>query len=161
MRFFAVLVLVMLPVQLAALSCAPWQVEDAFTRANDSDAGFTVVYGTLTFDTQRLPPPNLDQRGLSSADTNIPAAISGKSLTRWGFRRAFTSPVNLTVSCVGPWCAGARSQAPTLAFLEHVEGQYVLRAQPCASMVFQNPTRAQLRRVRTCFSGGTCAPARR
>ena len=147
-----------MPVQVAALSCMPWTVDDAVRRADESAQSYIVVHGVLQFNEKRLPVVDVAKQHKTPTSTRIAAKIKGTSLTSSGFSRPTDVALDLVVSCAGAWCAGVASGRPTLAFLETAGDSYVLRAALCSPMMFQNPSAEQLEAARACFSGGTCAP---
>lgn len=144
--------------QAAALSCLPYEFENAWTDAESSESAFVVVHGTLQFDAARLPQVDWERQQDTPPSTRIEARLTGQSLTRAGFSRPFDRPVILEIACYGPWCATASDGAETLAFVEQTPEGWMLRTNPCGGFVFQSPDEAFLKRARACMNGADCAP---
>ncbi|QFS81319.1 hypothetical protein FIU97_00545 [Roseivivax sp. THAF40] len=141
-----------------ALSCMPADLARDYQQAQEDEAAWIVVTGKLTFDTSQLPDTDLSQQQEAPPETDIPAQISGGSLGKDGFTRAFTRDITLRVLCLGPWCGGAESGSDVLAFLKQEGDDYVAMASPCPGMIYYNPTPEMLATVTSCFNGGECTP---
>ncbi|MEP4195177.1 MAG: hypothetical protein ABJL99_06000 [Aliishimia sp.] len=156
MKLIVFLLALLAPIQAAALSCAPWYVENAFAHARDSEAAYVVVEGTLTFPVDELPKTDWENQAATPPQTQIKARLRGYSLSQDGFAEPFNAPVTLIVKCAGPWCSEPKP-GDALAFLKRVDTGYELVSRPCGGFVFAQPTQEILSKVETCFSGGDCA----
>lgn len=136
-----------------ALSCLRPDVTRAFAQAQESEEKYIVLSGILVFDAARLPKAVVNN---SPPVTRIPARMTGRALTRTGFDFDFDRDVTLEVLCFGPWCGGAGSDVSYLAFLRQEEAGYVVSADPCASLMFQDPGQDVLETVAACFKAGRC-----
>lgn len=136
-----------------ALSCLRPDVTRAFAQAQEAEENYIAVSGALVFDAGTLPKAAGND---SPPVTRIPARMTGRALTKTGFDFDFDRDVTLEVLCFGPWCGGAGSDVSYLAFLRQEEAGYVVSADPCASLMFQEPPQEMLDRVAACFEAGRC-----
>ncbi|MBZ8118128.1 hypothetical protein KUD11_05655 [Roseovarius sp. LXJ103] len=143
--------------QAAALSCMAPDVAATYLRADAAQGAYVVVNGKIIFDEKRLPATDWENQRDTPTQTPIPAQMVGKSLGPGGFETPFDRAITLNVLCTGPWCAGARSGAAVLAFVERSEAGYTVTLGPCGGDVFA-PTPEVLSTVQRCFEGGACAP---
>ncbi len=139
--------------QAAALSCMVPDVTAAYRTAQAAAKRHLVVLGTLHFDQARLPRANGNE---SPPRTPIAARLTGQALTESGFDFAFDRPITLEVLCWGPWCGGAGSGTRYLAFLREGAEGHVLSADPCGTMLFQDPSGQALETVARCVREGRC-----
>ena len=153
MRWLAFLALV--PAQAAALSCLPWQVEDAFIEARQSPDRYVIVEGMLRFDPADLPEVDWSQQQDVPPETRIDARLEGETLAGTGFDR----DVTLVVQCFGPWCPRPAPDTRHLAFVRETEEGFELRTDPCGGMIFAGPDAELRARVETCAEGGPCTPS--
>ncbi|THH35385.1 hypothetical protein E4Z66_16350 [Aliishimia ponticola] len=154
-----VLLLALLPMQVAALSCLPWSVEDAFLKAKDSPDSYRVLHGVMQFDGSALPQVDWNKQQNVPPETTIPARFSGHLLSRSG-TMPFEGDLRIVVRCAGPWCARLTPGAEYLLFARSVGGGQEVLADPCATMAFVQPDAGLLRRVQSCLSGGSCVSKR-
>lgn len=138
-----------------SLSCLRPDVARSYKQAAEAEESYLVVHGTLTFDETELPEAVGNE---SPPGTRIRAQMAGKALSQSGFDHPFDRQITLDVRCFGPWCGGAASGIPYLAFVERGEDGYTLTVDPCGSLGFPEPTEDMLRQVKTCFDGGKCGP---
>lgn len=157
-RALGLAVLVMAGGPALALSCLRPDVARTYSQAAASETSYIVVVGELTFDERRLPRGDGAQQDRRNAV--IPARMDGVSLSKAGFTTPFSRTITLEVACFGPWCGGAKSGVPYLAFLEKRGGRYVLVADPCGSSAFAKPTKAQVQQVERCAGGLDCGPVK-
>ena len=150
-----------LPVQTLALSCLPWQLEDAYAEADSSPHSYVVVSGTLFFSADDLPLVDWDQPQNVPAETRIDARVVGTALFPGNRTEPFNRPVTLVVECAGPWCPQPAANADYLTFLEQSDAGYVLTVGACGGMAFQAPDADLLVRLRSCLAGGECKGAER
>lgn len=155
MRALAILLMLLLPMQAAALSCLRPSVARTYIKAAAADETYIIASGRLTFDQGSLP-----KGGNNDAPrmTHIPARLVGKSMTSDGFKVPFDHDITLEVACFGPWCGGAQNGAQVLAFVKRQGARYALSVTPCGGMVFANPKPAMLKQVLRCHRGGDCTP---
>lgn len=158
MRIAVWAIVVLLPMQALALSCLPWYVEDAYNRAADSPDPYIVVHGTLEFDEDALPIVDFSRQDETPPETRIQARVRGDALTGSGFDHAVDASASLVVKCFGPWCSSAKPKAMSLMFLKRTDAGLLVETDPCATMLFQNPTKEDVRRVLRCHRGGKCTP---
>ena len=157
-RVLAVCSAVLAPGAALALSCIPPDVAGTYQEAAASKSAYVVVHGTLVFDESLLPKTDWDHQEQTPQDTFIPARFTGKSMSKAGFKTPFDRDITLHVQCFGPWCGGAASGTEYLAFLERGDDGYVLSVNACGGFGFAEPGQKALKRVVTCYRGGTCEP---
>jgi len=155
----ATLALLLLPVQVQALSCLPHSVETAFTDAVEAEGDFVIVRGALKFDTRKLPKVDWARQSDTPPLTQIEAVLNGKSLTSAGFAIPFDRKVTLEIACFGPWCAKPLSGSDVIAFVERRTEGFVVAANPCGGFLFDTPKPAVIRKLKACFAGKTCDAA--
>ncbi len=155
---WAVLALALLaPVQAAALSCAPYFVQNAYTEAAESPDPYVVVEGELSFDTSKLPKTDWTKQDQTPPRTKIKARLKGYSLAQDGFTEPFRANLTLIVACAGPWCPRPQPGL-ALAFLKRTDVGYELLQGACGGFLFSDPDFQMIRTVETCFAGGDCTP---
>ena len=140
-----------------ALSCLAPDVARDFQQADASDEVFIAVLGNLTFDPSRLPESDFVNQEQTPPETDIPARLEGRSLTRQGFTRAFTRDVTLRVLCFGPWCGGT-TPGRVMAFLRRDGTEYTLFADPCGTRLYPDPRPDQIETITACMAGRACKP---
>jgi len=159
MRLVMVLAFLLAGGPALALSCMRPDVAISYQRAAEADETYVVVEGVVEFDARLLPKRDVAN---DNRDIEIPAMITGKALTKGGFRAPFSQAITLRSECFGPWCGGAKPGVAYLVFLQRDEaGGYVMRADPCGSWVFAEPSAKQLGRVEACMAGKGCEAAGR
>lgn len=161
MRCLLLAVVLLVPQMAFALSCLPYSVESAFVQADEAEASYVVVRGSLSFDPRKLPKVDLERQGDTPPMTRIPAKLTGKSLSKDGFVLPFDREVTLAVACFGPWCAQVPHKTEVLAFVERGADGYVIATNPCGGFLFADPKPAMIKTVRACFAGQTCEPLKR
>ncbi len=140
-----------------SLSCLPPDVVSSYNDAAASEKSYVVVHGTLTFDESKLPKSDLSQQEQTPPSTDIPARLTGKSLSKAGFKADFDRPITVRSVCFGPWCGQPASGTEYLSFLEKAGDTYVLAVTPCGGFDFAQPTQAMLNKVTKCFKGNSCS----
>lgn len=118
--------------------------------------GYVAAYGTLTFDTARLPETDWQAQENTPPVTRIPARLSGSSLTQNGFTGPLNSALTMEVACFGPWCASAPSGQMVLAFLKQSPKGQSLKLTPCGSHLVFDPALSDLRATKRCYLEGAC-----
>ena len=156
-----VFVFLVVPLQAAALSCMPWDVENAFLQADEHPEPYLIVKGRLTFSEAELPKVDWNNQQIVPPKTQLDARFEGATLAVSGKGTSYSGPVTLSIFCAGPWCPSARSGVETLAFVRRSTDGDVITQGPCGGMLFQNPSPGQIRRVKSCLKGGDCAPRTR
>ena len=153
MRLLVLLMIVMLPVQAAALSCIRPSVERSYAEVAAAKETYVIAHGRLTFDRRQLP-----RGGNNNAPkmTRISGKLVGKSMSSAGFNVPFDRPVTLEVACFGPWCGSAEDGGEVLVFIKRRKGSYSIDVNPCGGRVFANPRPAMLKQVVNCHKGRTC-----
>lgn len=149
------LLIVLLPVQVSALSCLPYGVTDAFRDAVQAKSNYVVVEGDLAFDPDRLP--RADANVNAPPLTRIPASITGQMIGPNGQSRTFSEKVLLEVRCFGPWCPAPRT-GDTLAFLKKKGRRYILETDACGGFLFRLGD-DMIQIVRDCLDGRACEPS--
>lgn len=142
--------------QASALSCIRPDPIDTFQRLAAAEESYFVLSGTLTFD-EDLLPPGVSQNQTPAPEV-IPARFNGMGLTRDGFVNAYVSPINLQVTCAGPWCGSAQSGMEGVFFVEATKPLATVIADPCGGMIFAPVSDAQKEMLTSCMAGGTCQP---
>lgn len=137
-----------------ALSCMRPDPMRAYQAAAEAEEAYVVVVGKLTFNERKLPEAVGND---SPPQTRIPARMTGKALSKSGFDHAFDRDITLEVLCYGPWCGGAGSGETYLTFLKRTDTGYVMSADPCGSMMFQDPKPKALRQIEQCYKNGRCS----
>lgn len=156
MRFMSLFVLCWLPMQALALSCLAPSVERSFLRYDAAEEIYVVVHGRLTLDESDLPE-GMTQDPPPPKRTLLAAHLRGSSLRATGFDLPFDQELMLEVTCLGPWCGGARNGESVLAFVRKDAEGYVLVASPCGGAIFERPRPAMLKAARQCLNGGACS----
>ncbi|MGB7432345.1 MAG: hypothetical protein WA921_07745 [Ahrensia sp.] len=139
-----------------ALSCALYDVTDAYKAADKSTDRHVIVVGTLTFDETQLPETDWQRQLDTPPLTKIPAKIVGQALDKSGFTLAYSSALTLEVRCLGPWCARAKSGDSYMAFINIDAATATVQAAPCGAGLFGQPTQAQKSLVQACINNGPC-----
>lgn len=139
-----------------SLSCLPPDVANSFNSAAKAEESYVVVHGTLTFDESKLPEVDMNHQDQIPPQTEIAARLTGKSLSKAGFRTDFDRPITLLAVCLGPWCGRAVSGTEHLSFLQATDEGYLLSVTPCGDFDFPEPTREMLNTVSQCFKNGSC-----
>jgi len=155
MRFAPLLLVLILPMQAAALSCSRPSVARTYTQADSAPQTYVIVKGRLTFDTGKMPRTG-SGRNNPPKMTHVAAQLVGKFMSPSGFNVPFDHPITLEVTCLGPWCGGAENGHQVLAFVRREQGEYALAITPCGGHVFANPKPAMLKKVMQCSSGHEC-----
>lgn len=153
-RVLAFLVAICAPWPALALSCAEPSIARGFHAASAAPQTYVVVRGQLSFDEGELPKGMTDPA--PPKQTEIPARITGKSLSMAGFIHHFDREITLEVLCFGPWCGGAVDGMDVLAFVEKADGRYTMSIDPCGGFVFPNPSPDQISAIQQCFRGESC-----
>ena len=141
--------------QAQALSCMRPDPISTFNQVAEAAESYYVLYGTLTFDEDALPPTFIDRPGADPAP--IPARFNGKGLTRDGFTSDYISPAFLQVDCVANYCGTAQSGVEALYFVRADNSPVVMTAGACGGMIFAEPSQAVLDQLTTCMQGGSCS----
>lgn len=141
--------------QASALSCMRPDPIRTFQELAAAEERYFILSGTLTFDESLLPEP-VSQ--LPEDDLTVPAQFTGKGLTRAGFVNDYVSPVNLQVTCAGPWCGTVQSGVEGVFFVQATEPFATIIADPCGGMIFNRVSEAEREMLRSCLAGGTCQP---
>lgn len=139
-----------------SLSCLPPDVARSFKDAAEAEQAYVVVHGTLSFDEALLPESA--QQDQNPPNVEIPARLTGKSLSNSGFTTDFDRPITLRAVCFGPWCGRTAAGGEHLAFVEQTESGYVLTLTPCGDYSFAEPTPAMVKKAAACFKGRNCTP---
>lgn len=133
-----------------------YTLDHALHEVVNAPEGYVAVSGVLTFDPSDLPKTDWDHQDQTPPLTRVSAQMKGKSLTKSGFTGAFDRRISMEVACFGPWCAGATSDKPMLAFLKQTSRGYSLSLTPCGGHAFADPSPKDLRKVHNCYLKGTC-----
>lgn len=141
-----------------SLSCMRPDVASSYSRAADAEESYLVVHGTLKFNESKLPKSSGND---SPPTTRIKAHMTGNALSQSGFNHPFDRDITLEVQCLGPWCGGAVSGIPYLAFIRKDGAGYTFAADPCGSLGFAKPTPKMLAQAEQCMNGGACKPGTR
>jgi len=160
-RFFTALValwMAALAGPATALSCVKPDVARTYQELDAASETYVAVHGRLFFDPAGLPEGGAENQQSTPASTELPAWLSGRSLSPAGFVTRFEKPIVLDVRCLGPWCPSAEPGAEVLAFVEAREGGHVLVLDPCYGKVFFEPGEQMLERAASCMRGEGCAP---
>lgn len=155
MRRLALALLLAVPGPAMALSCLAPSVERSWARFDAADDIYVVVHGRLTLDEKQLPK-GMTRDPEPPALTLVPAKLRGSSLTAAGFNLPFDQNLTLEVTCLGPWCGGARNGESVLAFVRKDSDGYALLASPCGGAIFERPRAEMLKQAKECLNGGTC-----
>lgn len=155
MRTAVCLILSLLPLQAAALSCVQPSVTRTYNEVNNAVETYVVVEGRLTLDNRKVPKTDGSNQRPPKM-TRVPATLSGKSMSQAGFKTPFEKAITLNIACFAAWCGGAQNGMEVLAFLKKEKGGYSLAIDPCGGHVFANQRKLR-RDVLRCFQGGACA----
>jgi hypothetical protein len=156
MRFIAIAVSLILPVQAFALSCIAPSVELSYAKAASSEESYLIGKGKLIFYQSLMP------RSTVSVDrpveiTRIPARVTGKAFDGTGFDQAFGVEVEMVVRCIQTWCPVITRDKEHLVFLRETETNYQLAIDPCGGTAFPEPTPEMVDQVLTCFKDKSCS----
>ena len=152
--------------QAAALSCIRPDVAAAYTAAAEADESYVVLLGRLDFRPSRQPPDIDGDVNQPRPAPPVRADFSGKSLASNGFTREFSAPVMLEPVCWAAWCGGFPVPGQEVLLFARTEGsggasRVWVELNPCGTQTFDQPTRADIRRVEACHQGGPCTAAHR
>ncbi len=140
----------------SALSCMRPDLAKTMEEAKASEKLYYVLVGKLTYDPANLPPKHKFNGQQGHPPRITPAMFHGYALTPDARSDVPLSgyPVDVEVSCAGPWCGGLPSEQSTrIAFVEAREGlPPVLKVSACPGMTFETrPNDGQVEKLRTCF----------
>ncbi|MDD9741403.1 hypothetical protein PVW47_16590 [Marinovum sp. SP66] len=158
MRLLTCLPLLVWAAGAQALTCLPHDVAAVYQDARDSEDRYMVVLGRMGFDATRLPETDMTDQANTPPDTRIPARLTGDALSRAGFIHPYDADIVLNVQCFGPWCAGAQSGDPVLAFVNLDAASPEVTITPCGGFAFARPTPEMTEQVIACHTGGDCTP---
>ena len=140
MRSFALLFMVLLPVEALALSCLQPSVERSYARYDTAEEAYVVVHGRLTLNERKLPE-GMTQDPPPPAMTKVPARLRGFALSKEGFVLPSKQKLTLEVACLGPWCGGAKNGSDVLAFVRKDDDGYAIEVSPCGGAIFPDTLR--------------------
>lgn len=139
-----------------ALSCARIELGDAMETAKTSPKTYFVLVGNFHFPVMPENPKFDPQNQMQERPPRVARAyFDGYSLSPNRHTdvplRGF--PVDVEVSCLGPWCGGfPTSERRQIAFVEERYGQPpVLRISACPGQTYEWQNREQIRELRSCF----------
>lgn len=136
-----------------ALSCMKPDVAQAYGMASQSAKTYVVLKGVFSFE-DALPPAVRE----NPQSLNLEAQFAGQLLTARGFTEDVAAPVEITLTCAGPWCATLNPASTHLAFVE-VEGRQLrMTVGPCYQSLFADPANDTLKRIEQCAASGPCEP---
>lgn len=144
----------------AALSCLPADVARTYGELAKAPERYTMVVGKLTFDEGLLPRTDWNDQMATPARTDIPARLVGSSLQSDGFTGPYARDITLRALCFGPWCAGGRSGAKVLAFVNLETSPPSVEITPCGGHRF-DASADTLERALSCYRGESCVPVER
>lgn len=145
-----------------ALSCMRPDIAQTMETAKASDDLYYIMVGQFSF----TPLPKKPR----SADPNAPLNGVGAHTVKATFNGRFLSnvaeydapamrvPVDIDVSCAGPWCGGPpQNGTEVIAFAKSRPGQpLLLEVGPCPGKVY-GFERAKVEKLRNCFDKA-CTP---
>lgn len=155
MRMLAAVIWAMGAGPALALSCLAPAVERSYQRFDAAEELYVVVHGRLTLDEKQMPK-GMTQDPPPPERTLIAAHLRGASLRASGFDLPFEHDLTLEVTCLGPWCGGARNGETVLAFVRKDADGYILNVSPCGGSIFERPRAETLRAAQQCLNGGAC-----
>ena len=141
--------------QATALSCMRPDPIRTFQELAAAEERYFVLSGTLTFDQSLLPEP-VSQ--LPEDDLTVPAQFTGKGLTQDGFVNDYVSPINLQITCAGPWCGTVESGTEAVFFVQATQPLATVIADPCGGMIFPRISDAEKEMLTSCLAGNRCEP---
>lgn len=154
----ALLLAILLAIQsfpVHALSCLRPEPLATYRAAEQAREPFVVLYGTLDFDADLMPPYTSDIP--IDAPIPVPATFTGRGLTDAGFtHRLEASPITLRPECAGNWCGGTAPETPSLIFAEVSKQGWIVTLGACPFWLFSNPPRDVLDTIARCFAGEAC-----
>lgn len=156
LRILSCLAVCLAPLQALALSCMPWQVENAYQQAQESDDLYVVVHGELSFEQAEFPVTDWSRQEEVPPETRLRAKIDGDQMGSGGARAGVSQDLTFVVTCAGPWCPQATSGETVLAFLRETTDGFALELGACGGMMFARPDDDMLSRAQTCLDGGAC-----
>jgi len=145
-----------------ALSCARPDLLRSLDAAKASPKTYHILVGRFTPKTISPPriPKQLRDHQLTRTTEVTQSSFEGVSLAQDSrYDEALSGyPVDIEISCTGPWCARAPgSKQELIAFVEARPGQApILRLSPCSSQTFSAASE-QVEKVRQCLTQ-SCPP---
>lgn len=139
--------------QADALSCMRPDIARDYERAASAEEIYHAVTGVLDFDPATLPVVDYDNQQDTPPETDIPARLTGRTLTSSGFTAEFERDITLRVHCFGPWCASPQPGTPYLTFVESTRQGLVMHVDPCGGLSHPNPSAELEARVVACSKG--------
>ncbi len=138
---------------LAALTCVPPSVEQAFYAADQAAEVYVPVVGVFSGFRQRP-----DAETINGANRRYTAGFTGRKITSRGRGAAFTVDVEITEQCLGSFCPIFVPDQKALTFLRRQGGTYSLQINACQGNYFTDPTPGQIETLRGCLRSRTCGP---
>lgn len=139
-----------------ALTCAPADLGQTMERAKKNEKTYYVLVGNFNFLSTPVNPKFDPANQMQQRPPTVARAyFDGFSLSP--HRRTDVPlrgyPVDVEVSCLGPWCGGfPSSNEKQIAFVEERYGQPpILRISACPGQTFAFQSREQTRSLRNCF----------
>lgn len=146
------------PSAAAALSCIVPNMGRDFNQLADAPETYVVARGRLV---PAGPVPEVSpDRAQSNKVFQALYRFEGQHLgTVPRSDRALSVPVEVTVRCLGPWCAGFPAATDQAMFLERTNGTYRVEIGPCPFGALAAPKPDQMAALRACLSAGRCGEA--
>lgn len=148
---FAAVLSLSLAGQAHALSCFQPDIVKSYQGHAVAEEAYVVVRGKLRF----TPPPRQPVRN-DAEDQTVKARFEGVALSNKAFDTSFSRPLQITMSCSGPWCANVTPDKDVIAFVEQTRTGLHLTEGPCPWSIFYEPTKKQIDRLLFCHTRGIC-----
>lgn len=142
----------------SALSCMRADLAQTMESAKASDDLYYILVGSFDYTPLPRPPktnnPNAPMNGIGAH--TVQAWFNGRILSNnpRGDQSITHMPVDIAVSCAGPWCGSAPAVGQeVIAFAKARAGEpMLLSAGPCPDKVHRlDPAKPQIETLRACF----------
>lgn len=149
-RMVALCLLLMAAQPAFALSCLRPSIEQSFAVADAAPEQYVLGLGTLSVPGASGLPPAVsgDQ---NPQDIKVEGRFTGRLASANGFDHSGDMPVELHITCAGPWCGGV-PDGEVLVFLERGDGLHHLTLGPCPQFALSKDDTTEARAL-SCLAG--------
>lgn len=149
-----VMVLVMEPVQAAALSCASQPPQIIVSSLRQSNTDFRVVKGTIQIRKKfKLGGDSKDAPSDPDREWRARARVKGVDLATG---KRFNKTVTVNRNCLAVWCGAVEEDVEALFILTGPDRNLVLDVGPCGGRIFGAYYQDDYESVERCLKRGEC-----